>query len=121
MPEPLLYVTSFAVALIASALFVLVITRLRRVQTTSLNLISATAIGVGMAIGFLVMKQQWAWPPASALDRFLTIILPAAICIQWIAAFERTPLWLTRLMRSCLVDAVPRILLHQSVYMNETG
>ncbi|WP_442505640.1 hypothetical protein SH528x_004437 [Novipirellula sp. SH528] len=121
MPEPLLYVKSFAVALIASALFELVITKRHGAATTSLNLISTPAIGVGMAIGFMVMKLQWAWPPGSALDRFLTIILPAAICIQWIAAARRTPLWLTWLMRICLVAAVPRILMHQSVYLNESG
>ncbi|WP_372717208.1 hypothetical protein [Novipirellula sp.] len=117
MPEPLLYVKSFAVALITSAVWVLVITRLRREQTTNLNRISTPAIGVGMAIGLMVMKVQWAWPLASALDRFLTIILPAVICIQWIAAARCTPLWLTWLMRLCLVAALPRILLHQSVYL----
>ncbi|GAA4455653.1 hypothetical protein [Novipirellula rosea] len=121
MPEPLLYVKSFAVALITSASLVLVITRLRRDLTTNLNLISTPAIGVGMAIGLMVMNVQWAWPPASALDRFLTIILPAAICIQWIAAARYTPLWLTWLMRLCLVAALPRILLHQSVYMIDSA
>jgi hypothetical protein len=58
-----------------------------------------------------------AWPPRNGLDRFLTLVIPAALAIELIAGIPGVPSWASWLLRLSLAAALPRILLHGSVYI----
>ena len=120
MPEPLLYLKAIGAAAVVSAMFVLAMAGLRRPAGAGrLNAACVFAIGFGLAIGYYVLALQVAWPPKSALDRFLTIVLPAALVVELIGGFQRVPRWVVWLLRLALAAAIPRILLHGSVYLGD--
>ncbi|GAA5508693.1 hypothetical protein [Novipirellula caenicola] len=119
MPEPLLYAKTFVIAMVASALFVLAITKLRVVSAFRLNLVCIIAIAIGVGIGFIAMRLQWQWPAASALDRFLTLVLPAVLVIESITNHQRVPDRIKWGVRFCFALAAARILIHQSVYLTD--
>jgi len=127
MPEPLLYLKAMGAAAVVSALFVLAAAAVRRTASTArlnvarLNAACVLAIGFGLALGYCVLDWRFAWPPRSGLDRFLTIVVPAALSIELLAGFNRVPRWLAWLLRMSLAAAVPRILLHGSVYLSGSG
>jgi hypothetical protein len=121
MPEPLLYLKAMGAAAIVSAIFVLTMLPVRRTaSTTWLNSVCILAIGLGLVVGYYVLSLQLAWPPASGLDRFLTIVVPAALGIELLAGFQRTPRPVAWLLRMSLAATIPRILLHGSVYLSGT-
>lgn len=72
----------------------------------------------GVAFGWYWLRLRLAWPPASALDRFATVVLPGFLVTEWICTSARVPMWLAWLLRSMLVAASGRILLHGSVYLS---
>lgn len=119
MPDPLLYMKAIGVAAIASALSVLAMVRVREsTGTTRLNLAPVIGMSVGLVLGYYVLALHLAWPPANGLDRFLTLVVPAALGIELIAAFERVSRPLAWCLRLSLAAMVPRILLHGSVYLS---
>ncbi len=118
MPEPLLYLKAMVVAAVASAIFVLATVGARRsASQTWLNSATVLAIALGLAVGYELLDLHWVFPPKNALDRFLVIILPVAIIIELITACNKSPRWLNWLLRLSLAASLPRILLHQSIYM----
>jgi len=127
MPEPLLYLEAMGAAAVASAMIVLAIAGTRRPDgsrwrsSTWRSSACVLAMGLGLALGYRVMSLRWVWPPASALDRLLTIVLPAVLGIEWIAGLPRVSAWGAWLLRLLLAAAVPRILLHGSVYLRDSG
>ncbi|PAY17049.1 hypothetical protein CKO51_23755 [Rhodopirellula sp. SM50] len=120
MPDPLLYVQAIAAAAVAAAAIVLVLLGLRRSPTAAwLNAACGIAVAAGSMVGLRVEDLQVAFPPASGLDRLLTVVLPAALLIEWIAA---SPALATRFawgLRIGLILLTPRILLHGSVYVSD--
>lgn len=120
MPEPALYVQAMTAAALASAFCVLVMGRLflHRARPTAANIVSVVAMTAGLLTGYLVLQRQFAWPPGSALDRLLQIVLPIAIVIELLAAFDRVPRSAVWILRVGLAGAVPRIVLHNSVYLS---
>ena len=122
MPEPWLYLKSIVASAIGSALFVLALGGLRWSSTeTRLKIACVLGIGFGLVVGYYVLGLQFAWPPFNGLDRFLTIILPAVLMIELIAAFEPVPSWGAWLLRLSFAASIPRILLHGSVYLPSHG
>lgn len=122
MPEPLLYLKAMSAAAIVSAMLVLAVAGVRwPAGATRLNSACALAMTLGLAIGYYVLSLRLAWPPANGLDRLLTIVVPATLAIELIAGFERVPRWVAWLLRVSLAAAIPRILLHDSVYLSGTG
>ena len=119
MPEPLLYLKAMGAAATVSAMLVLAIAAVRRpAGTTRLNLACVLGMGAGLATGYQVLSVQMSWPPANGLDRFLLIVVPAALGIQLIAGFESQPRWIAWLLRIGLTATIPRILLHGSTYLS---
>jgi hypothetical protein len=134
MPEPLLFLKSMGAAALASTVFVLAVVWTRSLvgaaqssltqssstpsPSTWLNSACVLATGFGLTVGCVVTSLQVAWPPASALDRFLTIVVPAVLGVELIAGFERVPRPVAWLFRMGLAAVVPRVLLHGSVYLN---
>jgi len=87
---------------------------------TWLNSFSVVGIGVGLSVGYRVLALQLAWPPASGLDRFLTLVIPTAIAIELVAVFDSVATWFAWFLRVSLAAATPRILLHDSVYLSDS-
>ena len=121
MPDPLLYLKATATAAIVSAVFVLAMAKSRRsLGDAWLNSAYVLGIGFGLYAGYHVLSWRLAWPPMNGLDRLLTVVLPAVLCIELVAEFLSVPRWLAWLSRLSLAAATSRILLHDSVYLTGT-
>ncbi len=90
---------------------------LRANSSARINLVAVPGIGLGLATGFAILKLQLDWPPANAIGRFLLIIVPISVGIEFAASFARLPRWVVCLLRTLLAAATGRILLHGSVYL----
>ena len=119
MPDPLLYLKAIGIAAIVSALFVLAMVSVRKSSGAKwLNSACVLGMSLGLALGYYVLALQLAWPPVNGLDRFLTIVVPTALLIELMAGFQRVPCWVAWFLRLSLAAAIPRILLHGSVYLS---
>lgn len=122
MPDPLLYLKAMGLSIAFSVLIVLPILTMKRSAALSwLNPAIVGGMALGLAAGYGVLSFQPALPPASGLDRFLAIIVPLALAIELIAGFESVSRRFVWLLRLGLAAILPRILLHGSGYLNETG
>lgn len=102
----------------AGALAVLALGGWRRAAGAArANVACVLAVGFGAAAGYLIMQTRPAWPPASARDRFLLIVLPVAVVVELIASVPKTPHRLAWLLRLAAALSVSPILLHGSVYL----
>jgi hypothetical protein len=117
MPEPLLYLQAMAAAAGASALVAIVLSW----WSSSVKLPLVLAIVVGAIAGYWWLRYQPRYPPVSALDRFLVIVLPAVTLIEALACWKRLPSRVATALRLALALVVGRILLHDSVYLIGTN
>jgi hypothetical protein len=121
MPEPLLYLQAMGAAAVVSALLVLTLCGLQRPVTAARpNVAYVLAMGLGLAAGNFVLSLRWPWPPMNGLDRFLTIVVPAVLGIEFVAEFQAVPRWGAWFLRMSLAATAPRILLHGSTYLTGT-
>lgn len=119
MPDPLLYVAAQGTAAVAGVVFMLTIGWLwKPVSTARFQAAAVVGIAGGLGAGYYVLRLHVAWPPLNGLDRFLTIVLPAVLCIEFAATFSRVPCSLAWLLRLMLAATMGRILLHDSVYVS---
>ncbi|MGE0610150.1 MAG: hypothetical protein AB7O62_23865 [Pirellulales bacterium] len=117
MPDPLPYLWSFGLSAVAAGLVVLALAGPRRpAGLARLNMACLLAMGLGLGAGAGILG--WRWPPASGLDRFLTIVIPAALLAELILGLPRVPRRLGRCLRAALAMATPWVLLHGSVYLS---
>lgn len=119
MPDPIACLLAVLAAACASALCVLVAgaTGRRPVSGARPDVACIVALAAGLLAGYAVLRFQPELPPASALDRFLTIVLPAAIGVELVATIARVPRGLVAALRTVLALAIGRVLLHGSVYL----
>ena len=61
------------------------------------------------------------WPPTEDQHRYLLILLPAAVVVASLAAFLDRRWWLGWPLRLLLALATARILLHQSIYLEDSA
>lgn len=121
MPDPLLYLKAAGASAIVSALVVLATAGVRKSPgTAKLNWACALGIASGLVAGFLVQSLRIAWPPANGLDRFFTIVIPAVLIVELISGIERLPSWIAWFLRMSLAATIPRILLHDSIYLSHS-
>src|SRR4051794_17292706 len=103
MPDPLLYVAAQGTATVASAVFLLAIGPLGKpVSIVRFQAVAVVGIAGGLGAGYYVLRLHVAWPPLNGLDRFLTIVLPAALGMELAATIPRVPRSLAWLMRFTL-------------------
>ena len=124
MPDPVLYLKSLGSAAVVSAMIVLAMAlagRRRPVDAVRLSFAGVAGMGVGLATGLSLLSLNVAFPPAIALDRFLTIVLPAGMIIECVATSQRVPSWFAWTLRLTLAAAIPGILLCGSVYLGDSG
>lgn len=126
MTEGLKALASIAVALIASAVCMLVAGRLRLRQPSGQDLpkgqgdrASLAAVVAGAVGGYAVLALWPRWPPANALDRFLVIVLPATVALLAVGYWPRYSRALRWGLGFALAVVAVRILLHRSVYLQE--
>ncbi len=121
MPDPQLYFQAMLTAAIASAISVLAMASLKRPAGMAwLKSASIIGIGIGLSAGYQMLDLRLACPPVNGLDRFLTIVIPAAAVIELAAGFDSVPRWFAWSLRLSLAAAIPRILLHNSVYLSDS-
>ena len=74
-------------AVVASAMIVLAFRlAMRKFRHSVAAVMSVLAVGVGVVTGYGVLQFSWTWPPVNALNRFLMIVLPAALAVELLAA-----------------------------------
>lgn len=119
MPDPIRCLLAVLAAAGVSAFGVLALGWPKRpVSGSRLNAACLVGIGLGLISGYAVLRFEPIWPPASSLDRLLTIVLPAVFVVEAVAAIPRLPRWIATLVRAGLALAAGRILLHGSIYLN---
>jgi len=120
MPDPLVYLQAFVIVASASALVALALGwRLRLPNPMLVDGIGVTSIAIGQAVGIYWLRLPIGWPPASALDRYLVVVLPAVMAVELIAAFPKFPTRGVLALRLMLAASIARVLLHDSVYLEE--
>lgn len=119
MPDPVLFLQAVAASGAVSAVVVAVITLLKR-PASNVRAKAACIFGIllGSAVGFRVVQVVPHWRPVDGLDRFLFILLPAAIVIELVAGFSRVPRLLAWGLRVALAAVAGRVLLHGSSYLD---
>jgi hypothetical protein len=118
MPDPIQIVKAMAAAAVASAVLALAVGWIRRPAGAGrINMACLLAIGLGLIAGYWVLELLPQGPPQNVRDRFLAIVLPAALGIELIAGFHRVPAIAAWSLRVILACATPRILLHGSTYL----
>ena len=122
MPDPILYTYAMIAAAIVSALCVLTIGWARRpVAPGTMHGVALVGLGLGLLAGYRVLQLRVSWPPVNGLGRLLTIVLPTVFLIESLLAACRLPPLIRWSLRLPLALAVPRILLHDSIYLRATA
>jgi hypothetical protein len=80
---------------------------------------SVLALGVGFYLGCGVLGVWPRWPAPEDTHRFLTLVLPAALAVELLAAFSFVPRWLVWLLRLGVAASAARILLHATTYVED--
>src|SRR5690349_19154256 len=108
MPEPVLYIQAMGVAAVVSAVCVLAVAArgilprfhrgierglshsdgAARHDAPRLNSACVLAVGVGILAGAYLLRWRFVWPPASGLDRFLSVVMPTTLVVELIAGFR---------------------------------
>jgi hypothetical protein len=81
----------------------------------------AVAVGVALFAGAWTLGLKPKWPPAEDQHRYLAVLLPAAVVVASLAAFLDVRWWLGWPLRLLLAVAVARILLHGTVYLEDSA
>lgn len=120
MPDPILYLQAFLVVFCASALTVLALGWWSRPPSrVSVGSCCVAGVVIGQVAGFYWLRFPVGWPPASALDRYLIALLPAALIAELLATFPKLPPWTAHTLRILLAASLAPVLLHRSVYFEE--
>jgi hypothetical protein len=120
MPDLPPYVLAIASAGLVSSIVSIAIGA-RASGLTRLKIAAIWGVGAGLTAAAYLLLLSPVWPPPSALDRLLAIIVPAALLIESAALPPAVPTGLVWLLRFALAIATPRVLLHGSVYLSEAG
>ncbi len=122
MPEPLELLKAMAVAsAVAGGVLVLLGWPWRSPSAGRVALAWPIGLGAGWFAGcWLIPDLRPDWPPAEDLDRLLQVVLPVTVLIETIAGLPRVPRWAAWLLRLVISFGAARVLLHGSVYLDES-
>lgn len=118
MPDPLIYGKALVVATATSAVMFWTVLAVWGRGRQRIHSACVASIGGGLAAGCIVLSLPGTWPPVNALDRFLTLVAPAVLAIEWIAGLNWVSRWFAWAMRLGLATLIPRTLLHGSAYLS---
>ena len=132
MPDPFQY-TMALLAAFAVSFFAIAgarsFPRWRACRTA--NVIEVLVVVAGLFAGYRVLQFEWVWPPANSINRFLTIVLPAAGIVELMSGLAPVPAYsearrlkdagllsfFVLILRIGFFASIGRILLHNSVYL----
>src|SRR4051794_8331960 len=77
----------------------------------------ALGVGLGFALGCLVVGVPVSWPPPRDQGRLLLVVWPAAVLAECLAAVPRVPRMVAWTARLVLAGSVARVMLHGTVYL----
>ncbi len=117
MPDPLLYLQGIAAAVCASAAVMGFISRRASLSSRRSSGAGLLSLAGGLLAGSLALRLIPRWPPVNGLDRFLAIVLPAALLIEWLTRRTGVPRWLALALRGGLAVGSGPVLLWGSVYL----
>ena len=132
MPDPFQYTMALLAAIAVSIIAVAGARRVLRLRAHRLaNVVEVFGITAGLIVGYRVLQFEWVWPPTNAINRFLTIVLPAAVIVELISGFASIPIqsearrlkdvgllsFFVLILRIGFLASIGRILLHDSVYL----
>src|SRR4051812_44555545 len=123
MPDwPLLLAASGAAAGLAASVALLTALASRGRASAWAAVGGAAGAGGGFFLGGWLLSR-WAitsrlrWPPAEDQDRFLLLLLPAAVATEALAALVRRPRWAGVAVRLPVAAAAARVLLDGTTYL----
>jgi hypothetical protein len=117
MPDYVLLVQGFLLAAIVAGLALLAIARpgLPPPWRTAAGWIAGLGGGIYSGCGLL---GEWPrWPPLEDRDRFLVILLPLALAVEFAAMLLPTRRWIAWMLRIAVAMAAAPILLYNSSYL----
>jgi hypothetical protein len=79
----------------------------------------ALGVAAALIVGSQALGLELRWPPTQNRDRFLLLVLPAAVLAECLAAFAKVPRWIAWLVRAVVAAGAGRVLLHASVYLQD--
>ncbi len=132
MPDPFQYTMALLAAFAVSVIAVAGARRVSRLRAHRLaNVFEVFGVTAGLIAGYRVLQFELVWPPANAINRFLTIVLPVALIVELISGFACIPTqsearrlkdagllsFFLLIVRVGFFASIGRILLHNSVYL----
>ena len=120
MPDPLLYVKSLGSAAAVGALVALTAAVWRN-SPRAVVAVSVLALAAGFIAGVWQLGWGWRWPPSSALDRLMTVLIPAGFAVELVGGCFAAPSRRLDFGRLALVLLAPFVLLFGSVHFEESG
>lgn len=119
MPDPWWYSQAMAATAAISLFLVLIAGRWQpKASSVWLQRVVLLALSVGHLVGYGMLGLYPAWPPASALDRMMVVILPAVVCVEWLRGLPYVSGKVIWILRLAIATVTGRILLHGSVYLS---
>ncbi len=123
MPDPVPFLQAVSLAGIVAAVLVLLAGWAWRKSSSFLSVAAVLGVGVGFYVGFWWFVRSMGgpphWPPTEARDRLLFLLLPALILVEFVAALIPRLGWLFWLLRCVIAMGAGRVLLHQSVNLED--
>ncbi len=119
MPNPVLYLQAVSTAAAVSMLLIVTLAWVRRrgFRYLSQPMAEVLALLGGMLAGSLILRLPFVWPPTTALQRLMMLVVPLATALELAAAWPKVPRRLVWTLRCLLSIAVVRCELHGSVYL----
>ena len=117
MPDFVLMAQSFCLAAIVGGLTLLAIARSANPPPWRIAAGWIAGLGGGIYCGCRRLGEWPHWPPLEDRDRFLVILLPLALAVEFAAMLLRDRGWITWGLRFCIAAAAPYILLYNSSYI----
>ena len=119
MPDPQLYIIVLLTTASVSAFTVLTLAWLSKsLHCVGRPWFGTTGMMLGLLNGFLLLHPGIEWPPVNAMGRFLLLVLPVTILVEWVGAVRKSPVWLIWSGRLLVALGCGRVLLHHSVYLS---
>ena len=129
MPDPFQYMIALLAAFTASFLAIFISQLAMRATIPSLaRFVFMVGLVLGLWPGYRILGFASRWPPVNALDRFLMIVLPAAMIVEFIGTVRvpddqhnflfRFSSFCAATVRFAFIVSVGRVLWHDSVYLS---
>lgn len=118
MPDPVLFAKAMVAA--GAACFAIVAAGVSwKRPAGALRAAIAQVLGMiaALVVGCHLLAISPHWPPSDALDRWLFVVVPAAMAVELLAAVPKMPRWGGWLLRTALAAGAARVLLHGSSYL----